>query len=73
MFGRFYSLCSPRQPSARLPAYPQAWFKNVGQMGQRAQGWHTQTFVERSRFLRHDGRWLYGECHRMSPWLSSRA
>ncbi|KAL4420020.1 hypothetical protein ABPG77_001270 [Micractinium sp. CCAP 211/92] len=37
----------------------QAWFKNVGQMGQRAQGWHTQTFVERSRFLRHDGRWLY--------------
>lgn len=40
----------------------QAWFKNVGQLGQRAQGFHTQTFVERSRFLRTEaGRWLYGE------------
>ncbi|EFN59379.1 hypothetical protein CHLNCDRAFT_137852 [Chlorella variabilis] len=37
----------------------QAWFKNRGQLGQRAQGWHTQTFVERSRFLREDGKWLY--------------
>ncbi|PRW58549.1 pre translocase subunit [Chlorella sorokiniana] len=37
----------------------QAWFKNQGQMGQRAQGWHTQTFVERSRFLKEGGRWLY--------------
>ena len=40
----------------------QAWFKNQKQMGQRAQGFHTQTFVERSRFLRTEGgRWLYGE------------
>jgi hypothetical protein len=39
----------------------QAWFKNRGQLGQRAQGWHTQTFVERSRFLREGGKWLYGE------------
>jgi uncharacterized protein YchJ len=40
----------------------QAWFKNVGQLGQRAQGFHTQTFVERSRFLRTEaGKWLYGE------------
>ena len=30
-----------------------------GQLGQRKQGFHTQTFVERSRFLREDGRWLY--------------
>lgn len=50
-----------------LPACTQAWFKNVHQMGQRAQGWHTQTFVERSRFLRHNGRWLYGESHARLP------
>lgn len=36
-------------------------FKNKGQLGQRAQGWHTQSFVEQSRFLREDGKWLYGE------------
>lgn len=34
-------------------------FKNVKQMGQRPQGSFQQSFVERSRFLRHDGRWLY--------------
>ena len=39
----------------------QAWFKTRGQLGQRAQGSHTQSFVERSRFLRDGagGRWLY--------------
>jgi SEC-C motif domain protein len=38
----------------------QTWFKVRGQMGQRAQGWVTQSFVERSRFLRDEsGRWLY--------------
>lgn len=37
----------------------QVWFKNVQQDGQRPQGWHTQTFVERSRFLKDSGRWLY--------------
>ncbi len=37
----------------------QAWFKTIDQLGQRAQGWHTQTFVERSRFLREGGKWLY--------------
>ena len=37
----------------------QAWFKTRGQLGQRAQGSHTQSFVERSRFLREAGRWLY--------------
>lgn len=41
----------------------QTWFKVVKQIGQRQQGWHTQTFVERSRFLRdgESGRWLYVE------------
>ncbi|PSC68836.1 zinc chelation isoform B [Micractinium conductrix] len=37
----------------------QAWFKNVQQLGQRAQGFNKQTFVERSRFLRQGGKWLY--------------
>jgi len=37
----------------------QTWFKVKGQKGQRAQGFHTQSFVERSRFLREGGRWLY--------------
>lgn len=46
-------------PSPHPPAH-QTWFKTQGQMGQRAQGWHTQAFVERSRFLKNDsGRWLY--------------
>lgn len=36
------------------------------QLGQRAQGFHTQTFVERSRFQREGGRWLYG------AWVGSR-
>ena len=37
------------------------YFKVVGQQGQRAQGFHTQSFIERSRFLRRpsDGAWLY--------------
>jgi SEC-C motif-containing protein len=41
----------------------QVWFKVTKQIGQRQQGWHTQTFVERSRFLRdgESGRWLYVE------------
>ena len=46
----------------------QAWFKNRGQLGQRAQGWHTQTFVERSRFLREDGKWLYGARQGCTSW-----
>lgn len=37
----------------------QAFFKVRGQKGSRPQGWHTQSFTERSRFLREDGRWLY--------------
>ncbi len=37
----------------------QTWFKVRGQKGQRAQGFHTQSFTEDSRFLRVDGRWLY--------------
>lgn len=38
----------------------QTYFKTKGQVGQRAQGWHTQSFVEKSRFLKgEDGRWLY--------------
>ncbi|KAI3433644.1 hypothetical protein D9Q98_003453 [Chlorella vulgaris] len=36
-----------------------AWFKTRDQLGQRAQGFHTQTFVERSRFLKEAGKWLY--------------
>eukprot|EP00890_Picochlorum_soloecismus_P004202 jgi/Picsp_1/4783/NSC_02151-R1_sec-c motif domain protein len=37
------------------------YFKVVGQRGQRAQGFHTQSFIERSRFLRRssDGAWSY--------------
>lgn len=42
------------------PRPAQAWFKNVQQLGQRAQGFNKQTFVERSRFLRQGGKWLYG-------------
>ena len=38
----------------------QTWLKVRGQQGQRAQGFHQQSFVERSRFLRDvGGRWLY--------------
>jgi SEC-C motif-containing protein len=38
----------------------QTWFKTKGQQGQRAQGWTTQSFVEKSRFLKGaDGKWLY--------------
>ena len=39
----------------------QTWFKVKGQQGQRAQGWHTQSFIEKSRFLRDSstGKWLY--------------
>lgn len=39
----------------------QTYFKVRGQQGQRAQGWHTQSFVEKSRFLRDEqtGKWLY--------------
>jgi SEC-C motif-containing protein len=38
----------------------QTYFKTKGQVGQRAQGWHTQSFVEKSRFLKGtDGKWLY--------------
>jgi len=38
----------------------QTYFKTKGQIGQRAQGWHTQSFVEKSRFLKgSDGTWLY--------------
>ena len=37
----------------------QTWFKVRGQQGQRAQGWHTQSIKERSRFLRDGGRWQY--------------
>lgn len=48
--------CLPRPPST---ASNKLRFKNRQQQGQRAQGWHTQTFVEKSRFLREDGKWLY--------------
>lgn len=37
----------------------QTYFKVRGQQGQRSQGFHTQTFIEKSRFLRVDGMWLY--------------
>lgn len=37
----------------------QTWFKVRRQIGQRTKGWHTQTFTEKSRFLRENGRWLY--------------
>jgi SEC-C motif-containing protein len=37
----------------------QTYFKVGGQKGQRAQGWYTQSFVEDSRFLKEDGKWLY--------------
>ena len=38
----------------------QTYFKVKEQMGQRAQGFHTQSFIEKSRFLRgSDGKWLY--------------
>lgn len=37
----------------------QVYFKVRKQQGSRAQGFHVQTFVEKSRFLREDGRWLY--------------
>ena len=39
----------------------QTWFKVKGQQGKRAQGWVTQSFVEKSRFLKDNstGRWLY--------------
>ena len=46
--------CSPGPPIS------QTWLKVRGQQGQRAQGFHQQSFVERSRFLKSgDGRWLY--------------
>ena len=48
-----------RKSLAPPPARSQTYFKVKGQLGQRKQGFHTQTFVERSRFLRKDGRWLY--------------
>lgn len=36
------------------------YFKVCGQQGQRSKGFHQQSFVERSRFLKgEDGRWLY--------------
>lgn len=37
----------------------QTYFKVRGQQGQRSQGFHVQTFIEKSRFLRVDGQWLY--------------
>lgn len=38
----------------------QTYFKVKGQQGQRSQGFHTQSFVEKSRFLKSsDGVWLY--------------
>ena len=37
----------------------QVYFKVKKQQGSRAQGFHVQTFVEKSRFLREDGKWLY--------------
>ncbi len=37
----------------------QTYFKVRGQQGQRSQGFHVQTFVEKSRFLKVDGAWLY--------------
>jgi uncharacterized protein YchJ len=39
----------------------QAFFKVRGQRGQRAQGFHTQSFRERSRFLRQGEKWLFIE------------
>jgi uncharacterized protein YchJ len=37
----------------------QTFFKVRQQQGQRAQGFHTQTFIEKSRFLKEGDRWLY--------------
>lgn len=38
----------------------QTYFKVKGQQGQRSQGFHTQSFIEKSRFLKSsDGAWLY--------------
>jgi SEC-C motif-containing protein len=38
----------------------QTWFKVKDQQGKRAQGWKTQSFVEKSKFRRDTtGRWLY--------------
>ncbi len=37
----------------------QVYFKVKKQQGSRAQGFHVQTFVEKSKFLREDGKWLY--------------
>lgn len=55
----FFRPLTPCRSFPTLPPNQQAWFKNRNQMGQRAQGWHTQTFVERSRFLKQGNRWLY--------------
>lgn len=38
----------------------QTWFKVKGQQGKRAQGWKTQSFVEKSKFRKDaSGQWLY--------------
>jgi SEC-C motif-containing protein len=37
----------------------QTYFKVRGQQGQRSQGFHVQTFIEKSTFLKEDGKWLY--------------
>jgi SEC-C motif domain protein len=37
----------------------QAWFKFIGQQGQRQKGTKLETLKERSRFVREDGKWLY--------------
>lgn len=37
----------------------QVYFKVRKQQGSRAQGFHVQTFIEKSRFLKEGGKWLY--------------